>query len=187
MSLISSSTAKHHIICFDPKGEYAPGAIVDAVEAAELQAAHVATLPIDAEAVTHGGPVAGFFMRQWGAGWPLSSNIPKVCCPMMVQVHQDARELHWVAHIVRDPAYAQDEVTWSGLLHLTLQPGIHGGALGIVGATGVSALPTEEEPGGGWLVGGSLNTTCSSEGYASLAFYAAAPGYAVAWAAVSLL
>jgi hypothetical protein len=185
MTILKSVLAKHYIIAHDPGGDYLPGAIVTAAEAPELQSQGVALLPVDAEAVSNGGPVSGYFLRQWGAGWPLNSPIPKMVCPMLLQVTPTVRELHWLAQIVRDPAYAEAP-GWRGLCTIAATPAFQGGALGIVGQSNVRELPLEDSSGG-WLVGGSLTVTCNSEGYTALSLYASAPGYAVAWASATIL
>ena len=180
------STAKHHVVCEDPAGTYLAGSIVEVGDALAIRANGVITIPVDADAVTHGGPLAGMFLRHWGGGWPLAGQLPQLRCPMAIQVVPELRELHWAAKVARDTNYTEP-VAWPGLLQLAQTPPLVGSALGVTGSSTCRALPSEEVQGGGWIVGGDLSISCSGDGYAAFALYGVAPGYVVLWAALSVL
>ena len=177
--------AKHYAVCHDPTHQFAAGALVAPEEAALLAARGVGVLPVDAALVSYGGAVDGFFMRCWGSGWPLDSAAPRMLCPMLIGVSEESTELHWRALLVP----MQDELPpWSGLLRVsydTRQPGLPAGLTAT--DSGVAELPNEQQPGGGWLVGGRLRLSVGGRGNVPLALYGGSPGYAVAWAALSVL
>lgn len=177
---------QHAIVCYDPTGTLLPGALLTTEQAHKLRGDGLVALPVDAEAISHGGPVCGFFLRSWGAGWPLDGLTPTLRCPMMIQAFPELTELHWAAHIITvEPSITRDQ--WSGIFQLSQMAPAVGSALGIAGNTSVKKLPEEETLEGGWIVGGTANVTCSGDGLAQLALYGVAPGFAVRWAAVTVI
>jgi hypothetical protein len=192
---VRSDFPKNHIVIVDPLNEYWEGAIIETELAMALRGRGVVTLPIAAELVTRSA-VGGYFKRGWGAGWPLSSPVPRMVCPMVLYVVRDDgfRNLNWVARLVPESedmlrALRNGDTKLSGTIRLagdSGQPGASSGGFGgrpdtCVEMNKLQAMDAE----GGWTLygGGTINPL--RDGMFACALYGNVIGTRIAWSAVT--
>jgi hypothetical protein len=187
----------HHVVIWDPDGDYWEGAIVDSQRVNELRARGVALLPCVPEVFRLAG-CSGFAKRAWGAGWPLDTVVPAIVCPLTIfaPAQPVLRTLHWSARLVpaesgRARLAAGKEVA-QGVLQLAASEQRSGQHRAVVSDSqdGTNAISIaslgKPDAEGGWTVEGRAFLHASSEGFYGLALYGCAPGLRVEWLASTL-
>lgn len=190
-------TQTSHVVLEDPRGEFWEGALVSLEIALVLRSRGVATLPI-ASALLARSSVGGYFKRAWGSGWPLSSVLPQMHCPMILWAavgtqNEPLRRINFAARLVPDPevlAAVRRGAKLAGAIRIAAesgQPGAFSGGLSPDVDTAVDAndLTGKLDEFDGWTVYGGANLNVPSDGFFAAAIYGSIPGLRVAWAAVS--
>lgn len=180
-----------HIVVWDPKNEYWEGALVASDKLPALKARGAVTLPVEEGLLAKG---AGYAKRAWGAGFPLTSNVPRLACPLSMLVFREHRMIHWAARVMSDADYdaamKNPEFRPGGMirfvgdgsrelthhLHITpVTPVIETNSLG----------PKDER--NGWTINGRGEVNPHLDGHCGFALYGYAPGLRVVWLAASLV
>lgn len=182
----------HHIIVWDPKGEYWEGSLVDDQKASILGHRGVTSLPVDAAFLTRAG-VAGYHKRAWGAGWPLDFISPRMVCPLTMYCLSTMHNLHWAIRLVPDsphvPAAKAGKPFTTGQLRLAGDGnGTHGHHTTVKSeqpTIEAARLPALDEHTG-WTIEGVSQVNPSVDGFYGFGLYGTLPGIRVAWAAISL-
>lgn len=186
----------HHVVVWDPAGEYWEGAIVDAVRVSELRAKNIATLPCVPEVFRFAG-CSGFAKRSWGSGWPLDTVIPSLICPLTIfsPANPTLRTINWGARLVPSEIGRQRMLQGQRVAQGSLQiaAGEQRGSQMRAAVTDtdrpnavqIASLGNPDEDWG-WTVEGRAVLHSSGEGCYGLALYGFAPGLRVAWLAATL-
>ncbi len=179
---------KHHIVVWDPKGEFWEGSVVEASYAPSLRARGCALLPCSPDLFRRG---AGYAKRSWGAGFPLDRASPKMHAPLSLLIFRDHNTVHWTARLLSDGKF--DEAAKDK----SFRPG---GSLRFVGdgreATHHMMLSPETPPidvrelgekdaFGGWTVSGRARMNPQLDGHFGFALYGMGEGLRVAWVAMT--
>jgi hypothetical protein len=177
-----------HIVVEDPGGVYFEGSLIDGVRARQLGAKGVTSMPVNPELFQKSG-VGGFFMRHWGAGWPLDSLHPRMNCPMLLHCDAEHKVLHWRARLAPTAEFsALDSKHRAGQIQLAVDTGqrtpFSSTLVGAIKPVAVKELETPDQLGG-WVVGGTAALGCRSEGHSGFALYGYAPGLHVLWVAMT--
>lgn len=177
------------IILEDPTGEYWPGSLVTEERANALAARGVASMPVE-PSLFHSSAVAGFFRRDWGAGWGIPM-VPGPCAAMLLYTVSGLHTLNWSAKIVPTPKLLEEMKAGknpSGLIRLVTDSGQVGVSAGGLSNTDASVVDLSNlgEPGtDGWIVQASARTDASSSTMIGYTLYGHAREMRVAWAALS--
>ncbi len=184
----------HHVVVWDPEGDYWEGAIVDSQKAVQLAGRGVASLPCVAEVFRFAG-VSGFAKRAWGAGWPLDTVVPALVCPLSIYSPGQLPGLEWCARVVPTESgkanLAAGREVAQGVLRIAA--GEHRGLQRAVvaehparpNAVEIAKLGAPDEDGG-WTIYGHALLQTPGEGYYGLSLYGFAPGLRVVWVAATL-
>lgn len=187
----------HHVVIWDPNGEYWEGGLVESSISDALRSRGVATLPTEAGLVSRSA-IGGWAKRAWGSGYPISTSTPRMACPVILHVAKvdqtggvSFRRLSAVARLVpdtvEDAAHVRDGGKLSGHLRLagdTSQVGTYAAGLfepRVIDARELGPLDVN----GGWTVYSESGINVGVDGYVAVGLYGAIPGARVAWAAVS--
>ena len=187
-----------HVVIWDPSGEYWEGGLVDQEAVAPLKGRGVALLPVEEEYVGRTA-LGGWTKRSWGSGWPLSTGVPRMICPVMLYVvrgdgtSRSAERLNVVVRLVPEGAEVLSHMREGGRLSGSLRVAADSGQPGAQ-AGGVSTAPDticelsklgKPDEDDGWTVylGARINSPVN--GLLALSLYGSSPGLRVAWAAAS--
>jgi hypothetical protein len=179
------------IVVEDPTDTYWEGAHVDAIRAAQLRARGVALLPVVADVLVRAG-VGGYHKRGWGAGWSLTTTIPRIASPMSMYCVKEMSKIHWCARLVLEPEYLiklREGVLLEGHLRVASdygQPFPSKAGVNPEDVVDIRQL-TEKQLGhhDGFLVGGTAKVSIAQDGIHGFALYGVAPGFRIAWSAIS--
>jgi hypothetical protein len=180
-----------HIVVWDPSQKVREGSILPGEGmAAELQRAGVITLPCEQELFER-SPVAGFFSKHWGPGWPYAGRRATRGCGMLLYVAMQAQWIHWVARLApinSNPAQAEE---LEGMLRLTNLGGQAGASSGGISAVSEAVDLTQlaQQPrnaSGEWVVRGQARVQLNADGFMALCLQGACAGVKILQSAVSL-
>lgn len=171
------------IVVWDPENKLQRGALLDRINAHQVEQRGVVLLPVDPD-LRKSVPNGSFGFDSWGSGWPAGGTSAASFCPVALYVTPDHRNLEWVARLVPEAPGA-----------------LPGGRVTLVGYSGAGSAyqcpmtpvrspfeTTELGPAdaqGGWTIRSKGLMHPQSPNYYSFALYGSMPAVRVAWLALS--
>ena len=180
------------IVLWDPSTRYWQGSVVTPEVAVVLESQGAALLPCD-PGIFRQGATTGFFMRSWGAGWPIDVPAPTMHCPLVMYLLSSHLRLHWKARIMPTSDAARDALAAGnavGSIRLVPDSGQDGSLSAPVTLHSSSEAITSRSLGkpdvlGGWVIGGTVVAQPREDMLGAFALYGQLQGARIAWAALS--
>jgi hypothetical protein len=192
----STTTHKDWIVVDDPRGKWGEGSLVDSGRANQLRGRGITLLPVHPELFRSSG-AGGFFKRSWGSGFPLSSDVPRYVCPIVIAldatrttrietgISQTVSAIHWVARVVAPDA----EGPRAGQIRLASDSSQHLSRYAPTVPNKSTAVDFAQlgpaDKAGGWTVTGSVLVAPPIPGHYGFGLYGMGPGMSVRWIAAS--
>lgn len=181
---------EHHVVVFDPTGEYWEGAVVGPGPAQLINQRGGVAIPADPAMFAVSG-IGAFCKRAWGSGWAADHSTPRQYAPVAMYLMKEHRIVHWAAKLVPDARFADAAEGITSPAALTIAATPPRGNLLTAPITPRTQPVRLRDLGpakdGGWIVRGNAFMNVAAEGAHGFSLYGGGGAFRVAWLAVGAI